>query len=70
MGWLLAFLGYVALLALACRWWYLWGIAKGRLLERIERAEQRHGSLLHREPERHLYVVRGERWHDDGPGAA
>jgi hypothetical protein len=65
MGWLLA---YLAVLVLVCRWWYQWGIAKGRLLERIDRVERRAASM--REPERHLYVVRGERWGDDGPGAA
>lgn len=49
---------------LVVRWFYVWGIAKGRLLERREVLKAAS------EPERHLYVVRGERWHDDGPGAA
>ena len=47
---------------LVVRWFYCRGIAEGRLLERRE--------VIRAEPERHLYVVRGERWHDDVPGAA
>lgn len=65
MGW---FLAYLAVLVFVCRWWYVFGIAKGRLLERLDRVERRAASM--REPERHLYAVRGEQWRDDGPGAA
>lgn len=57
-------LAYLVVLVICCRWWHEWGVAKGRLLERVEARNQ--CASMESRGDRRLHVVRG----DDGPGTA
>lgn len=59
MTFLLVLLTLVVVNVLIVAWFYQWGIAKGRLLERRERVTQRAQERLHREVRR-LSIVSDE----------